>query len=182
MIDPAHRLNHPGTDVTLVSQRATAQKSQSFTAALSDELGKRPLDARESPANSPLGQQNIIRQYSATANPTLPTAPADAPQEPASFDDSYWAEQPAAVQQLRNIQDPTQRAAVATQLAGEGYSVDVPIMVWGWDPQITTQARESMGYTWVPSALQQPVEVAPGMTFNGTSYNASNPPAGSIPV
>jgi hypothetical protein len=107
------------------------------------------------------------------------TAPSDTP---ISFDDAYWANQPVAVQQLRNIQDPSERTEVAGQLAQEGYSIDVPIMVWGWDPAITTEARSSMGYTWVPSALQQPVEVAPGLTFNGTSYNPANPPAGSITV
>jgi hypothetical protein len=39
-----------------------------------------------------------------------------------------------------------------------------------------------MGYTWVPSALQQPVEVAPGLTYAGASYDPSKPPAGSIAV
>jgi hypothetical protein len=101
---------------------------------------------------------------------------------PASFDSAYWAQQPAAVQQLQNIQDPTQRTEVAEQLAHEGYTIDVPIMVWGWDPQVTTQLRQSLGYTWVPSALQQPIEVAPGLSFNGQSYNPGNPPAGSITV
>jgi hypothetical protein len=103
-------------------------------------------------------------------------------QSTASFDDAYWASQPAAVQQLQTIQDPTQRAEAAAQLADEGYTIDVPIMAWGWDPQLVTQARESDGYTWVPSALQQPVEVPPGITFDGMSYNPANPPAGSITV
>ncbi len=101
---------------------------------------------------------------------------------PVSFDSSYWAQQPAAVQQLQDIQDPAQRTQMAAQLAHEGYSIDVPIMVWGWDPQVTTQLRQSLGYTWVPSALQQPIEVAPGLSFNGQSYDPSNPPAGSITV
>jgi hypothetical protein len=118
---------------------------------------------------------------STTATASASTATASTANSE-SFDEAYWASQPAAVQQLQNIQDPTQRADLASQLAGEGYTIDVPIMVWGWDPQITTAARESMGYTWVPSALQPPVEVAPGLTFNGTSYNAANPPAGSISV
>jgi hypothetical protein len=99
-----------------------------------------------------------------------------------SFDEIYWANQPAAVQQLQNIQNPAERAQVGEQLAQEGYSIDVPIMVWGWDPATTTAARESMGYTWVPSAQQQPVEVAPGLTYAGTAYNPANPPAGSIAV
>jgi len=103
-------------------------------------------------------------------------------QQPESFDAAYWAGQPAAVQQLQNIQNPEQRAALAEQLTQQGYSIDVPIMVWGWDPAITTSARESMGYTWVPSAGQAPVEAAPGLTFAGTTYNPAQPPPGSITV
>jgi hypothetical protein len=104
-------------------------------------------------------------------------------ESPLSFDESYWASQPPAVQQLQNIQDPAQRTEAATQLAQDGYTIDVPIMVWGWDPQLTTQLRQADGYTWVPSAEQQPVEVAPGLTFaGGASYDPTNPPAGSIIV
>jgi len=100
-----------------------------------------------------------------------------------TFDQAYWASQPAAVQQLQDIQNPQQRTQVAEQLAQQGYSIDVPIMVWGWDPGTTTAARQSMGYTWVPSAEQQPVEAAPGVTFAGApSYNPAQPPAGSIAV
>ena len=119
------------------------------------------------------------------SNPTMPanTASAGAGSSTSeSFDDAYWASQPPAVQQLRSIQDPNERTEVATQLANQGYSIDVPIMVWGWDPQLTTNLRESMGYTWVPSALQNPVAVAPGLTVAGKSYDPNNPPAGSIMV
>ena len=101
-----------------------------------------------------------------------------------AFDNAYWASQPAPVQALQKIQDPTQRAAMATELANEGYSIDVPIMVWGWDPSITTAMRQADGYTWVPSALQSGVEMAPGLPAMGTvaAYDPNNPPAGSIPV
>jgi hypothetical protein len=109
------------------------------------------------------------------------TAPLDAQQV---FDDSYWASQPAPVQALRTMQDPEQRTALATQLANEGYSIDVPIMVWGWDPSVVTSMRQADGYTWVPSALQSGVEVAPGLPSTGSlaAYNPNNPPAGSIAV
>ena len=82
------------------------------------------------------------------------------------------------------MQDQEQREATATQLANEGYSIDVPIMVWGWDPSITMAMRQSDGYTWVPSALQPPVEVSPGLPSVGTlaAYNPNNPPPGSIAV
>ncbi|MFZ0336969.1 MAG: hypothetical protein WAL45_02990 [Terracidiphilus sp.] len=141
------------------------------------------------PAPQPSGLSGLVITYPTTISGTAGSAgsPATAGTETSSdatmsFDQSYWANQPAAVQQLQDIQDPAQRTQVATQLAQEGYSIDVPIMVWGWDPQLTTQLRQADGYTWVPSAEQQPVEVAPGLTFAGTSYNPAQPPAGSITV
>ena len=96
-------------------------------------------------------------------------------------DDAYWAKQPAPVQQLREIDDPDQRKALATQLAAQGYSIDVPIMVWGFDAGKTMALRQQYGYAWVPSALQQPIELAPGLNFpNMPSYDPKNPPPGSI--
>lgn len=76
-----------------------------------------------------------------------------------------------------------QRYAAAQQLANEGYTIDVPIMVWGWDPLATMIVRQNDGLTWVPSALQPNIPVAPGDTFPGLpSYDPNNPPAGSIQV
>jgi hypothetical protein len=112
---------------------------------------------------------------------TSSTTPAPDAQE--AFDNAYWAEQPAAVQALRTMPQ-SQRATAAAQLASEGYSIDVPIMVWGWDPSIVTSMREAEGYTWVPSAMQNPVEMLPGLPSMGglTAYNPNNAPAGSITV
>ena len=120
---------------------------------------------------------------STAASSTASTAAAAEAQE--TFDNAYWAQQPAAVQPLRTMQNQEQRTALATQLASEGYSIDVPIMVWGWDPSLVTSMRQADGYTWVPSALQNPMEAAPG--FSGpwersSAYNPNNPPAGSIAV
>jgi hypothetical protein len=138
--------------------------------------------SKPSAASQPLDLINgFVINYPDTTSGAS-SAPAAAAATPVSFDSAYWAQQPAAVQQLQDIQNPAQRTQVAEQLAHEGYSIDVPIMVWGWDPQVTTQLRQSLGYTWVPSALQQPIEVAPGLSFNGQSYNPANPPAGSITV
>jgi hypothetical protein len=125
--------------------------------------------------------QNAPAQTSTDTLTNTAAAPLDAQQ---IFDNNYWAQQPAAVQPLRTMQDQEQRAALATQLASEGYSIDVPIMVWGWDPSTVTSMRQAEGYTWVPSALQNPVEVAPGLPSMGTltAYNSNNPPAGSIAV
>lgn len=100
-----------------------------------------------------------------------------------AYDNAYWAAQPPAVQALRNISDYSQRTELASKLSAEGYDIDVPIMVYGWDPAKITAARESYGYTWVPSAMQTPVEEAPGISTPGaTAYNANNPPSGSIAV
>ena len=139
-------------------------------------------------ATNPFLEAAISNPYQSTA-PMVSTdsltesisAPQDAQQ---AFDAAYWAAQPPAVQALRTMQDPEQRTVAATELAAEGYSIDVPIMVWGWDPSITTAMRQADGYTWVPSAMQNPVEDAPGLPGYGntTGYNPNNPPAGSIAV
>lgn len=121
---------------------------------------------------------------STNTTPVSASSDAETAEESAeAFDQAYWAAQPAAVQALQNIQDPDERTQMATQLANEGYTIDVPIMVWGWDPAQVTSLRESYGYSWVPSALQSPVESAPGISETGLQvYNANNPPSGSISV
>jgi hypothetical protein len=122
------------------------------------------------------------------SNSSAVSTPAPRDVQPAqdpvqSFNDAYWAKQPAAVQQLRTINDQGQRTLMATQLATQGYKIDVPIMMWGWDPSQVTSLRQSYGYTWVPSALQNPVAVAPGLSEPGMQpYDPNNAPAGSIAV
>jgi len=134
-------------------------------------------DAAALPAISPTATAAAPAPAASAATGTLTVA------EDETADNAYWAQQPAAVQQLRNIQDPAQRTALGAQLANEGYQIDVPIMVWGWDPTKVMQARESYGYTWVPSALQPQVGAAPGDAYAGvTPYNPNDPPNGSIPV
>ncbi len=99
------------------------------------------------------------------------------------FDAAYWASQPPQVQALQGITDPTQRATQAAALAAEGFTIDVPIMVWGWDPYLMMTMRAQFGYTWVPSALQPPVTIAPGTAQPGVvAYNPLDPPPGSINV
>ena len=143
----------------------------------SQELANAKI-ASATPAASASGNGTTPASTGTTSSSTGP-APATT-----MTDDSYWAAQPPAVQQLRSVQDMSQRESMATQLASQGYTVDVPIMVWGWDPVQTTQLRQSFGYTWVPSALQQPVALAPGLTMPGSlqAYDPKNPPAGSISV
>jgi hypothetical protein len=193
MIDPAGRSHHllSTESVVSVGSGRQASQSQSFAAELSDKLASTMTRAAQSAglaSTQPSGLSGLVIKYPtptpASGTPASGTTGSASTEtlSQASYDASYWAEQPAAVQVLQHIQDPTQRAAMATELAQEGYSIDVPIMDWGWDPQITTQLRQADGYTWVPSAEQPPVEVAPGLTFAGASYNPAQPPTGSILV
>ncbi len=75
------------------------------------------------------------------------------------------------------------RESMAGLLASAGYTIDVPIDVWGWDAAKTMSARRTYGYTWVPPAQGAAIEVAPGLTFPGApSYDPRNPPLGAILV
>jgi hypothetical protein len=100
-----------------------------------------------------------------------------------TFDATYWAAQQPEVAALPGIADPTARANRAAALAMKGFTIDVPIQVWGWDPFLVMQMRSQFGYTWVPSALQPPVSIAPGISQPGVvSYDPLHPPLGSIKV
>lgn len=100
-----------------------------------------------------------------------------------TFDDQYWASQPPAVQALRDLDDLDARQRLAGELMGAGYKIDVPIMVWGWGAQNTTNLRQAYGYTWVPHAMQEAIKIAPGLSMPGVdSYDPHNPPPDSIPV
>ena len=105
------------------------------------------------------------------------------------FDQAYQAAQPPEIRALMEMPDGSDldhgaKVARAAQLAQQGFPVDVPIMVWGWDPYLCMLYRQQFGYTWVPSALQPPVTVAPGLGAVGNlpAYDPNHPPAGSILV
>lgn len=98
-----------------------------------------------------------------------------------SFDTAYWAAQPPAVVAL-STQATATAAANAATVAAQGYIVDVPIDVYHWDACLVMASRAQYGYTWVPSAVQPPLQVAPGLTYNGLTYNPATPPPGSIIV
>jgi hypothetical protein len=99
------------------------------------------------------------------------------------FDQIYWASQPPEVQSLPGVASQDQRAARAAELATKGFTVDVPIMVWGWDAYLVMTMRSQFGYTWVPSALQPPITIAPGIAQPGVvPYDPMHAPPGSIKV
>ena len=100
--------------------------------------------------------------------------------------DVYWAAQPPAVRELRNL-PPDTKLEKAAVLATQGYIIDLPIQGWGWDPVCTMGMRKQLGYTWVPNILQAGVTVVPGILFpsafpDHTTYDPNNPPSGSIKV
>jgi hypothetical protein len=139
-------------------------------------------DAADATASATTPASTTANSSASTpANAAADTAPAPA-SAPTNEVDAYWAAQPPAVQQLRDISDFADRSAMAQQLANQGYIIDKAIMVWGWDPMKTMQTRQAYGYTWAPSLNQGNVTV-PGISFPGeTPYDPNNPPPGSIAV
>jgi hypothetical protein len=179
-ITPASTSTPPATSSTGTST-STATPSTApnggydpFLQAASESWAGSSVPAASSATNA------VVSTTSAASGMPAPSAATD-PQ--LAFDNAYWAQQPAAVQPLRTMA-PEERADYAHQLASEGYTIDVPIMVWGWDPSLVTSMRQADGYTWVPSAMQGPVETAPGLGAIGNmaAYDPNNPPAGSITV
>jgi hypothetical protein len=129
------------------------------------------------------GLNALVAAATTAAAVTPAPAPAAAIDTAQSASEAYWSKQPAAVQQLRHIDDYGQRAMLAGQLAAQGYSIDVPVMVWGWDASKTTQLRQGFGYTWIPSAMQPQVSAAPGISGGAIiPYDPAHPPVGSILV
>ncbi len=104
-------------------------------------------------------------------------------QQQSEFDKAYWLHQPPAVRELAGLADLDARTARAAQLATQGFAIDVPIQVWGWDPFLVMTERQAFGYTWVPSALQPAVTIAPGLGAPGAvPYDGAHPPSGAIRV
>jgi hypothetical protein len=169
-VTPAGTTNTPAPSSSTPQTNTTTSNDDydPFLQAAKADFPTIPVPAPTSPASEPATAE---MQPTAAADPTL------------AYDNSYWAQQPAAVQALRTMPE-SERQTYATQLASQGYQIDVPIMVWGWDPSMVTSMRQADGYTWVPSGLQNPVQIAPGIGAMGTlaAYDPNNPPPGSILV
>jgi len=100
------------------------------------------------------------------------------------FDEAYRASLAPQVAALLDMQDSVLRMATAQNLASQGFLIDVPIQVWGWNPYVTMALRQIDGFTWVPSALQPSVGYSIGSNDNPpfVPYDPSKPPQGSIKV
>lgn len=78
----------------------------------------------------------------------------------------YRAAQPPEIRALMNM--PREiggaRDKKGFELAQQGFVIDVPIMVWGWEPVTTMLMRKNLGFVWVPSGLQPNIPNAFGTT------------------
>ena len=98
-----------------------------------------------------------------------------------AFNAAYWASKAPTVRGLSAMRGEA-RQVRARELA-EAYTIDAAIDAWGMDPYWTMRLRWEYGYRWVPSALQAPVSIAPGLNVPGvTPYDPQHPPPGSIRV
>src|ERR1041385_2776639 len=76
-----------------------------------------------------------------------------------TFNEAYWAHQPPEVRALRGVppdvgmETPGGLTDQAKALIQKGFIIDVPIMVWGWDPFKVMSLRIQYGYSSVPDAL-----------------------------
>jgi len=185
--DPNEGQVKPATSSTSAAVASTTPSAASSTAATSTASTSAYDPFLQAASGNTTPTTATTAKTSAPTTTTAASTSKDvsgtAAESTEAFDNSYWASQPAAVQTLRNMPE-SQRTEYAQQLAAEGYSIDVPIMVWGWDPSLVTSMRQADGYTWVPSAMQNPVEDAPGLgaVGNMAAYNPNVAPAGSIIV
>jgi len=166
-------------------ETTSSGSTSSFTDQLASALDG-PIDVHKTQSQNSGGSQFLVTEKAVSAQApgsqdTLSAADQASLKQMAE-NDAYWAAQPPAVQQLRNVGDFAQRSAMAQDLADKGYTIDRAIMVWGWDPMKTMATRQMYGYTWVPS-YNQPSVSSPGMALpSQTPYDAANPAPGSVAV
>lgn len=78
-----------------------------------------------------------------------------------AFDKAYTAslapplQELMAMSQANNPDGTNPRTEHAGELALQGYTIDVPIMAWGWDPYMIMFQRGIDGLTTVPDGLNQ---------------------------
>ena len=168
--------NASSLQVNIQATGSQTSGASQFLVTITNPSGAAPT-APSPGSTTPPAPAPAAATTAASTTVTPPTTP------PTTEEDAYWATQPPAVQALRNISDESARGTLAKQLADEGYTIDVPIMVWKWDPLTTMTIRQNSGYTWVPSGDQSNLPTCPNCDLPGLpAYDPNNPPAGSILV
>jgi len=109
-----------------------------------------------------------------------------------AFDAAYFAAQPIAVQCALGITPGKgqftmnalgQNAAgmgTAEKLASQGYFIDVPIMVWGWDALMTMTQRIMDGVKEYPDLLDVSTRVPSTNVVDYPAVPVPAPPAGDL--
>lgn len=179
-ITPSQGQNSASSQLT-VTVKGVSTPTSTAPAATPSTTQATPVTLMSSVTPTSTSKAASSTTPAATSTPALTSAVDSSDVSKMTPDQAYWASQPAAVQALQTL-SPDQRYYAAQQLATEGYTIDVPIMVDGLDPLATMMQRQADGYTWVPSALQANIPVGPGIMWPGPAYDPNNPPAGSIMV
>ncbi len=151
----------------------TSQVLAAVSAQNSQPGTTRAGTAPTAPETTAPGTMEQLFSGYASAGPSAPAAVVNT--APVTEADAYWAEQPPAVQALRNMPDGPAKDQLATSLSNQGYAIDNQIMVMGWDPQTTMMLRQDYGYSWVPS-------YGGANPFATGGSNPASAPAGSIAV
>jgi hypothetical protein len=182
--DPGQKSGGSQFLVRLTPERAPATATGNGTSSSLIPTAPITPSSPTSGATAPGTMEQLFSGRQAPALASSSAAPSAAIAGPVTEADAYWAEQPPAVQALRNMPEGAAKDALALNLANQGYSIDNQIMVMGWDPQTTMMMRQDYGYSWVPSYGQAAITVAPGVTdpFADSTYDPSRPPAGALRV
>lgn len=101
------------------------------------------------------------------------------------FVKAYWAAQPPAVRAFQHMPNSNPdgtvsslRGELAVALTQQGYDVDLPIMVWDWNPYWIMQIRENEGVTNPMYLNGKPIHVSSSQA----NYPPFDPPAAPEPA
>ena len=95
------------------------------------------------------------------------------------FNEVYWAAQPPAVRALREMQNGPDKMNAAVALAQQGFTVDVFIGFYGFEPWGTMSGRQMQGLKWAPALLQD-YHMVPNPINPGESGPDAPMPKGAI--
>ena len=163
-----------------------SQLSVALTSTL-EKFGINPNNVNLSIAPIVTGSTKSKSRAAETASATPASAQSSdgtrACQDPVlSFDAAYWASSRPLFKLCKTL--TIQPSARWPPLNWPPPAIRLTRRSWsgaGIRPK-SQPCGQDMGYTWVPSAFQNPVAAAPGLTNGSEGYDPKNPPSGSIAV